>query len=121
MALSERLTFSSSFSIGENVLDLEQAMKVSITNTLIRQLTLVSLIFAILCIPGRADTMVDPIGDPLGACCLFDGVCIVLTEAECQTKGGTYQGDDVTCDDAECAPLGACCIPFDICVGRFRL
>ena len=45
-----------------------------------------------------------------------DGSCIVVTETQCQTEGGTYQGDDETCDDAGCLPLGACCIPFDICV-----
>lgn len=101
-------------------LTLSQTMKVAITDKLIRQITPATLIVAILCIPGRADPMVDtsgdPRGDPTGACCLFDGSCIVVTEAECQTKDGIYQGDDVTCEDAVCARLGACCIPFDICV-----
>ena len=86
-------------------------MSVSITDRAIRQITLAALAVAILCVPGRA----GPTGDPIGACCLFDGSCIVVTEAECQTQGGTYLGDDATCDDAGCAPLGACCIPFDIC------
>lgn len=91
-------------------------MKFSIKTKSIRQLTLVVLIVTILCIPGRADPMVEPIGDPLGACCLFDGSCIIVTEALCKLNDGTYQGDDVTCEDAVCAPLGACCIPFDTCV-----
>ncbi|MCH8825084.1 MAG: hypothetical protein IH984_16440 [Planctomycetes bacterium] len=95
-------------------------MKVVITNRSIRQITLATLAIAILCISGRADPMAEPKGDPkrdpTGACCLFDGLCIVVTESQCQTDGGIYQGDDVTCDDAVCAPLGACCIPFDICV-----
>jgi len=91
-------------------------MKVSITNKSFRLLTFAALTAAILCIPGRADPMVDPLGDPTGACCLFDGSCVLVTEAQCKAEGGTYQGDDVTCDDAVCAPLGACCIPFDICV-----
>ncbi len=86
-------------------------MSVSITDRAIRQITRAALVVAILCIPGRADA----IGDPMGACCLFDGSCIVVTGIQCQTQGGTYQGDDATCDDANCAPLGACCIPFDIC------
>ncbi len=91
-------------------------MKVSITDESIRQLTLAALIGTILCIPGRANPMGDPKGDPTGACCLFDGSCIIMTEALCQTNDGTYQGDNSTCEDAVCATLGACCIPFDICV-----
>ena len=91
-------------------------MTVSITDRAIRQITLAALVVAILCIPGRAGPIGDPMGDPMGACCLLDGSCIVVTETQCQTQGGTYQGDDVACDDANCAPLGACCIPFDICV-----
>ncbi len=87
-------------------------MRVSITDRAIPEITIAALVVAILCIPDRA----FPMGDPMGACCLFDGSCIVVTEAQCQTQGGTYHGDDATCDDAGCAPLGACCIPFDICV-----
>ena len=89
-----------------------QPMIVSITDRMIQRITLAALIVAVLCIPGRA----DPIGDRLGACCLTDGSCVVVTEDQCQAQGGTYQGDDVTCDDADCPPLGACCIPFDICM-----
>lgn len=86
-------------------------MNASITDRAIRQITLAALVVAILCIPGRA----DPMGDPMGACCLPDGSCIVVTEAQCRTQDGTYQGDDATCDDANCSALGACCIPFDTC------
>lgn len=91
-------------------------MKVSIKYKSIRLFALTVLIVAILCIPGRADPIVDPIGDPTGACCLFDGTCIIVTEALCKINDGTYQGDDVACEDAVCATLGACCIPFDVCV-----
>ena len=46
----------------------------------------------------------------LGACCT-DEVCSIATEAVCVDGGGTYQGDDTTCDPDPCyvAPTGACC------------
>ena len=47
---------------------------------------------------------------PTGACCLRDGSCLVVTQAECEGLLGTYQGDNSTCADAGCPPLGACCI-----------
>jgi FtsP/CotA-like multicopper oxidase with cupredoxin domain len=34
---------------------------------------------------------------PSGACCLDDGTCSELTEAECMAVGGTYRGDDTAC------------------------
>ena len=86
-------------------------MSVSITDRAIRQITLAALVVAILCISARADA----IGDPMGACCLPDGSCIVVTDTQCQTQGGAYQGDGATCDDTNCPAFGACCIPFDIC------
>lgn len=39
-----------------------------------------------------------------GACCV-DTECIVLTQAECDRQGGTYQGDDVPCDPELCQPV----------------
>ena len=47
-----------------------------------------------------------------GACCRGDGSCTDgFTEAECDTIGGSYQGDAVACADAACpAPTGACCV-----------
>ncbi|MCZ6494030.1 MAG: hypothetical protein O6933_08125 [Planctomycetota bacterium] len=86
-------------------------MSVSITDRAIRQITLAALVVAILCIPARADQG----GDPIGACCLPDGSCIDVTETQCQTQGGAYQGDGAMCDGANCPAFGACCIPFDIC------
>ncbi|MSR62714.1 MAG: hypothetical protein EXS08_09765 [Planctomycetes bacterium] len=35
---------------------------------------------------------------PVGACCLADGSCVVVTGSECSAQGGTYQGDGTTCD-----------------------
>jgi hypothetical protein len=34
---------------------------------------------------------------PVGACCLRDGSCVVVTPAECAALGGEYQGDDTQC------------------------
>ena len=49
----------------------------------------------------------NPCGGPppgTGACCT-DGECSITTEEDC---GGTYQGDDTTCEDVDCTQ-GACC------------
>ena len=48
-----------------------------------------------------------------GACCI-GGECSIETEADCISAGGTYQGDDTTCDPNPCeepppTPTGACC------------
>ncbi len=47
--------------------------------------------------------------DPTGACCVgLD--CSVITQTDCKTSGGTYLGDDTTCEDDPCTATGACCI-----------
>lgn len=43
-----------------------------------------------------------------GACCFDDGSCTFGLEDDCLAGGGTYPGDDVTCEDAMCAQPGAC-------------
>lgn len=48
-----------------------------------------------------------------GACCLAGGVCQVLTQAQCGTSGGTYQGDNTTCDPNPCPQPP----PNDTCAG----
>jgi len=50
-----------------------------------------------------------------GACCLPDpcGLCEFVSADECAANGGTYQGDDVTCEPnpCDCPPIfGACCV-----------
>jgi len=41
--------------------------------------------------------------DPTGACCLSDGSCTDgLTQSICEASGGTYQGDDTLCVNADC-------------------
>lgn len=39
-----------------------------------------------------------------GACCLPDGSCTEGTEDECNTAGGTYQGDGTECASVICPP-----------------
>lgn len=51
---------------------------------------------------------------PEGACCI-DGVCSITTESECEGSGGTYQGDDTTCEGVDCTQ-GACCNEGDCTV-----
>lgn len=49
-----------------------------------------------------------------GACCI-DGDCSITTEVLCVAAGGTYQGDDTTCDPNPCPVpgTGACCVGSD--------
>jgi hypothetical protein len=48
---------------------------------------------------------------PSGACCGADAACDVMTQTDCAAAGGTYQGDDVSCLDTDCASTdGACCM-----------
>ncbi|MCA9242380.1 MAG: hypothetical protein KDA32_00385 [Phycisphaerales bacterium] len=44
---------------------------------------------------------------PTGACCTDSG-CLVLSEGDCDNAGGTYYGDNSSCDTVDC-PTGACC------------
>lgn len=44
--------------------------------------------------------------DPSGACCLADfGGCELKTELDCDSVGGSYQGDSTTCTPSPC-PFG---------------
>ncbi len=48
--------------------------------------------------------------EPVGACCMPDGTCQLITATECASLGGTYQGDNSDCTSANCAPATeACC------------
>ena len=44
-------------------------------------------------------------------------MCMTATEAVCERFGGTYQGDDTSCEDVECPvpAMGACCFPRGRC------
>jgi hypothetical protein len=46
---------------------------------------------------GSCNATGDEICVPLGSCCLPDGSCVILTEAECLAAGGEYNGDGSDC------------------------
>ncbi|NOT32146.1 MAG: hypothetical protein HOP15_16990 [Planctomycetes bacterium] len=48
----------------------------------------------------NATTFVCP--PPTGACCLADGSCVEVSEDDCATQGGTYNGDLSLCADVTC-------------------
>ncbi|MEE9293621.1 MAG: hypothetical protein V3W34_01475, partial [Phycisphaerae bacterium] len=55
---------------------------------------------------------------PLGACCLPDGRCAVLSFEECERRTGAYAADHVSCQEiSPCPqpPTGACCEPNGRC------
>jgi len=39
-----------------------------------------------------------------GACCLTDGCCEILSQADCASQGGTFQGIATTCNPNPCPP-----------------
>jgi hypothetical protein len=53
------------------------------------------------------------VGVGRGACCVGE-VCSILTAAECDAAGGTYQGNGTSCVPNPCLPppppVGACCV-----------
>lgn len=52
-----------------------------------------------------------PCSSLAGACCLTDGSCDTIEEADCLGQGGDYQGDGVACFQVTCPdPVGACCV-----------
>ncbi len=54
-----------------------------------------------------------------GACCrpLPLGGCVVVSQADCMTIGGTYNGNGVVCASVQCSiPQGACCLPSGGCM-----
>jgi endonuclease/exonuclease/phosphatase family metal-dependent hydrolase len=52
--------------------------------------------------------LILPLAPPMGACCIA-GSCSDLTEADCLTAEGEYQGDGTDCISASCTPVGPCC------------
>jgi hypothetical protein len=46
---------------------------------------------------------------PTGACCLSDGTCIDLGADGCSEIGGSYDGDDTTCNATTCPGAGDEC------------
>lgn len=60
----------------------------------------------------------EPAGGAAGACCFFDGSCVVLPEDDCLAQEGTWLGEGLACDPNPCAqpdPTGACCFASGYC------
>jgi hypothetical protein len=38
----------------------------------------------------------------VGACCMSDGRCLMLTDRICKREGGLFQGQNITCAQANC-------------------
>ena len=53
---------------------------------------------------------------PVGACCLPDDSCLLLTSNQCAQAGGTFAGVGTTCTPNPCQPpVGACCLTSGVC------
>jgi hypothetical protein len=59
-------------------------------------------------------TAVNP--SAVGACCFPNGTCEFITLASCQTGGGSFRGENVTCATANCPQPGACCLNDGTCI-----
>jgi len=59
-------------------------------------------------------TIGRPLVDDIGACCLADGSCRLISQAECYESGGTgwVEGEDCAGD---CAIAGVCCLGDGTC------
>ena len=53
---------------------------------------------------------------PMGACCLPEGGCAVISEEHCAQEGGSYSGDNSNCESANCPEPGACCFSDGTCI-----
>ncbi len=59
-----------------------------------------------------------PAAEAAGACCFFDGSCVVLTEEDCLAQEGTFAGEETSCDPNPCPQpeaVGACCFASGYC------
>lgn len=53
----------------------------------------------------------------VGACCYGEYQCGIMTEDECDSYEGSYQGDGTTCEPNPCLPpVGACCYSEGVCL-----
>ncbi|MCB9463535.1 MAG: hypothetical protein H6682_07615 [Candidatus Eisenbacteria bacterium] len=57
----------------------------------------------------EAETRVQVVGDPVGACCLL-GECSLRSEAGCTETQGSWLGTGESCSPNPCPQPGACCL-----------
>lgn len=56
----------------------------------------------------------------VGACCVGDGLCFEISQADCLSLDGIFNGVDTSCANFTCA-TGACCLPDGSCTdGLFQ-
>lgn len=55
-----------------------------------------------------------------GACCFQAGICLVGTESDCTSVGGSYMGDDTDCELTSCQPTPVQGITWGQVRGMFR-
>jgi len=78
-------------------------------------LSAAAVVVALVCVLGCPTSLPTP--TPTGACCAADDTCSIMTQTDCVSAGGTYQGDDTTCTPNPCAAAvtGACCAADGSC------
>lgn len=71
--------------------------------------------------PCSLEIIAFPVSSGVGeqqTCCCVNGLSYVLTDAECQSRGGVFVGVP-PCDNYDCCvlenPVGACCLPNGSC------
>ncbi|RIK64554.1 MAG: hypothetical protein DCC65_14080 [Planctomycetota bacterium] len=56
------------------------------------------------------DVVIAAVGSDAGACCFASGDCTLVSEVDCDTAGGVFQGNGTVCEPNPCPqPTGACC------------
>jgi hypothetical protein len=63
-------------------------------------------------------TLANP--NTTGACCFGNGSCQVVTASACQSGGGIFRGENVTCAAANCPQPGSCCLNTGACELRLE-
>ncbi|MCG8409624.1 MAG: hypothetical protein MI923_30830, partial [Phycisphaerales bacterium] len=51
----------------------------------------------------------------IGACCLPDGMCDLMSETDCESMNGAFRGDANCPPSQPCVAVGACCLPDGMC------
>ena len=75
-----------------------------------------ALAFAFLAIAAGLSAVLSPVvAAPKGRCCLPNGTCSFITQAQCTSQGGTWGGNGTNCNTPCPVPTGRCCLPNGTC------
>lgn len=55
---------------------------------------------------------------PTGACCLPNKTCTIITQNQCLSNNGIYNGNGVDCSNTSCGLCVNCNIPTACCAGN---